>query len=296
MNRIFLIIQIFIFSICITNIYASDFPGAAQSLAMKNDSRATALGSAYTSIDNAGGCLYYNPAGIASIKRMMFSASVNLGLAESFFADTSVFMPFNFGTAAVGFHYFGIPSDQIFDPDGTSLGTASDNDLDLYAAFGKKIINNFFAGLGAEFVDHKHINSSAILFGFNTGLIYKSGRFNFGLSYKDILIADNLNFGMSSKWPLLNLLLTGDVSYYFYGKVTAGVGAEYTILNLISFRAGYKYGYTLGALSFGIGFLPPIPSGIKMTVDYSINPNMESSLGQMQSLNVQIALPVGNKK
>ncbi len=272
-------------------LWAGEYPALYESFLIKNDSRARALGEAYTAVEGSAGSLLYNPAGLAVVSDPLFSGSGYLGIAGSSSFSAIGVIPLKAISVAIGVNYFGTPSESIIAIDGTQDGNTKNNSLNIFAGAGRKLNQNLSAGLGIKAVNYSYLTTTQLKFGVDTGIQYKLDKYLLGFSFKDILFAENLNVGGCYQLPQIPLFVTADLSYFLYGQMMVKCGAEYTIAKMINVRAGYKVGADLDALSFGLGVLSPVINGMKISLDYSINPNAESALGQFQTLSIQIGLP-----
>lgn len=288
--------------------FAGLYPAGFDALFIKDYAPAQGMAEAYTSIKGDTGSLFYNPAGLAKVSDLNIGLNHYSGLFESKIELLTLANPVPFGVVGIGFNYFYLPSDKIYDGDGIYLFDAKNYDLIITGGFGKEfkeIGNGLRTGVNLKFGIQKVVDKNNFLFAIDIGGIYEIKRdFLVGLSVKDIGIFPkgekvdnsspaNLNFGVNHRFLEGKLLGSFDFSYYFYGQTYEKIGVEYTLLDIIFLRTGYKIGYDTGNLSFGVGILYRIKRwNSTMKFNYSFNLNtMSSEFGQVHCINCEILLP-----
>lgn len=142
------------------------------------------------------------------------------------------------------------------------------------------------SGDGGESYDRKENNVSAIAFDF--GILYKTGykSLNFAMSVRNFAkdltyereefqlpltfqvgVAMNMLDFTDADKDVHSLLLSVDASHPRSYSEQLKIGVEYTLLNLLSLRAGYRFPMDEPELNFGLGVHQRI-SGVGVGLDY----------------------------
>lgn len=190
-----------------------------------------------------------------------------------------------FGVAAA-FQYGMNPAYDIADAGGTLKGTYSPKDMQVNAAFAYRFLPFLSVGVNAGYASSSLAEGSS--YGTFVADAYLMGCFS---DFKVALGVANLGGGVTSaggaKFSLPSSVNLGagygkvfaekhgidvqlDADYYFEGGVSAAVGAGYTFNDLVSVRAGYRYGGespvpSFASVGLGVKFI-----GIRLDAAYLV--------------------------
>lgn len=263
---------IFIILLISFNLYPQSNPGAF--LRRGIDSKALAIGSAYTSIADGASSVYWNPAGLSGVQNNEFSGMYSfLTLDRSeYFASYAHNIKDLFSIGA-GWYRFGVNNIDGRDLNGQKTNQFDDSENSIMLAFSKEFYpleyGRFSLGFTIKYLVHSLYNNSASGLGFDFGLqTTVLEQFRVGFVIQDI--------GSSLKWDTesgikeqIPKVYRFGVSYFpeFYplfvsldyykiseqdGIVRLGTGIKF----LDSF--GLKAGYNGDNPTFGAFILLPI--------------------------------------
>lgn len=276
--------------------------------------RAIGLGSAVTAIPNDVNQMFWNPAGMAlKDEQMQASFSYNKWIAD--ISHNTAAISYNWegvGTVGVGVISFGlsgiaadrdIPLDPALKPFQIEQNTSSTydyRDLALQVSFARYVIENLSLGATLKYVSQTIDGQSATAFAVDFGSVYNIGvmdwtiaaRFNnlgSDMKYYDIAFGLPLSFSIGSaitpyKDGDNKLMLAVDAVKPQDGPQYFFTGAEYSFMNMIAVRGGWKLNYsgtddggttsrpaiksTIEGLSAGAGVVTNL-SGYALHLDYA---------------------------
>ncbi len=195
------------------------------------------LGNAFVAVADNPWAVYYNPAGLASLQSFETSVFVipqQFGLSQLRTISLAAAVPTNLGTFALGVSQFGF---ELYRETQVSLGIGETID---WGVSGGLTANLFHISLG----DYGSTQSATVDIGL---LAHFQEQVTLGFSYKNLLGAtvgsqkDRLpqvfSFG-TSYTPVNNFLLTLELEKDIRYPAIIKAGAEQTILDLLSIRAG----------------------------------------------------------
>ncbi|MEW6510963.1 MAG: PorV/PorQ family protein [Bacteroidota bacterium] len=257
--------------------------------------RQVGLGSAVTSLTGDVTNMYWNPAGItlATDQRAQAAFTYNKWFAD--LNQQAASISYNLedvGTIGLGFMTFGlsgIPADRDVYPGGSAelraleidkvtSDTYDYRDMVLQVSYARAITDQLSLGLSAKYISEKIDDKTATAVAFDFGSVYSIGilGWNIGarlsnlgsdMKFYDFAAPIPLTFSIgTSMTPLTDdmnsLMVTVDavkpqdgLQYYF-------VGGEYTFMEMISVRGGYKFNYS-GVDDGGNSFSPAIKTTVE---------------------------------
>lgn len=234
-------------------LYASNEGTAtATFLRLEQGARALGMGGAFVAIaDNSDG-IYYNPAGIAQIKKKEVSftySSLYQDIASSFL---SLALPTaKSGTFGMGLTYLTVGGIEAADSAGNMLGEISVYNMAATCAYAAKT-DGLCLGVGAKFIQQDYDVESGAGFAVDTGFIIELAKdmLSLGASALNIgpkaKIGDvknklpmNYRAGVGCK-PIDNLTLAADIEKPIDADNKLHAGAEYDYNSLLSVRVGYQ--------------------------------------------------------
>jgi hypothetical protein len=275
--------------------------------------REVALGTAVTGLQGEPDLMFYNPAGILQDQQLQASFNYNKWIAD--LKHNSAAVTYNLedvGTIGVGFVMLSVSGiaadrDNFSDPvlaaqqtDMNSSSTYDYRDVAYQISFAHKVMERLTLGVTLKGISETIDGQSVGAFAVDFGSVYQVGimdwtiaaRFNnlgSDLKYYDIAFGLPLSFTIGSsivpyKDANNRILLSVDAlkaqdgPQYFYS------GLEYTFMDLVSVRGGYKFNYSgtndggttnrvaydnnIEGLSLGGGFHTKV-SGAWIGVDYA---------------------------
>ena len=244
-------------------------------------SRASAMGEAYTAATNDVHLLYYNPAGIATLKHPMLSVQHQELILDTRLDNVSFAYPIHDGFLGISHTLFWVPPFDKIDIDGNTTGEANFINGAFTAGYGYdfKFIK---AGASMKYIyqviDGMQTHSVAfdlgILKGFYMFSPFDAPVRNFYVGFSFLNLGSNaggdplprqLRLGLAyqlTHWFTFNVdfvesIIEGSDLYDFIYGLDEGfrvnLGAEVSYLDIISLRAGWRLNDG-GMFSVGIGF------------------------------------------
>jgi len=236
--------------------------------------RAAGLGSAVTTIGGDVNQIFWNPAGTAlQDERFQATFSYNKWIAD--LKQNAAAIAYNMpgvGTIGVGFISFGvsgIPADRDiytspdltpFQIDQSTTPTYDYRDMAVAVNFSRYFFEKLTLGFTAKYVHEKIDDQSVAAMAFDFGSIYRIGvadwqigarMQNLGSDFKyyDIAYSLPLTFSIGTsikpyKDENNSVLVSVDGVKTTDGPQYLYAGGEYTFMNLISLRGGYKFNYS----------------------------------------------------
>lgn len=264
-----------------------------QFLSVSQSARATALGSAFTTVEGVPNAIFYNPAGIARISSR-FGIAVNY---FNFIADirhASAVVTFSPQGGQYGVFSFSVQSVDYGDLEGTQVwpneqgfidtGNFNPQALSIGVGYGRALTNKFVVGGQIKLVG-QYLGQSALPSGVTKDNVANVVAFDFGTIYKTGF--KSLSFGMSVRnfsqeikyeeegfqLPLTfriglsvdamdflmpdqeqhRLLVTFDAAHPRSFSEYINLGVEYLFMNTFALRFGYISGHTEYDYSLGFG-------------------------------------------
>jgi long-subunit fatty acid transport protein len=261
-------------------IYAAESAGQAGAyLKMGVGARALGMGSAFTAVANDSTAAFWNPAGLAKLKKHEASfmhANLTDDRDYNFFNYAHVLNKDgkNNGTLALSHINFGIDGipetredDQgnpILDANGNVriFSYFEDTETNTFISYGRAINDRFYAGLNLKYLKQKLFTNKADSMGLDFGFMYDCNeKTTLGLSIRDLgeSMDWNTNTGTKDDVPVTTtfgvahqcndkLLVSADLNKVEDMKVKLFCGAEYKLQDNVTLRVGsHDSDLTLGA-------------------------------------------------
>lgn len=266
---------------CLLHAAGSEGVSGADFLEIGVGSRPLGLGEAFTAAINDINAIYYNPAGLGTMKYSILSLMHQELILDSRFENVSIAFPLFYGYFGISNSVFWVPPFEKIDEEGNEVGKVYFYNASAVLAYGQSI---GFMEIGGSLkyiyqrVDTLVLHSVAFDFGvlkrlylyspfeapvrnFALGLSVQ----NIGSNAKDDPLPRTIRFGTSyylTKWLgiyidfIENLIDASDFYDFTYGfdesfRINSGI--EFSYFNIISFRAGYRFN-DIGKYSVGMGF------------------------------------------
>ncbi|MFH0991104.1 MAG: PorV/PorQ family protein [bacterium] len=277
-----------------------------QFLKIDMSSRAAAMGGSYITINNDATSMFYNPAGLARMestldifatKTQWFAGISYLGGGVAYnLGDWGTvgasWMTCDYGDDFIGTQYANTPSGYI------ETGNLNVTSYAGGFSYAKSLTNKFSIGaqvkycyqqLGENFIDAagtvRKNKVSGMAYDFGTIFYPGFKDFRIGMSirnfspefkYENEGFELPLTFVIGASMDVLDLLgehenpllVSVDATHPRDYTERLHVGAEYTFMKMISFRAGYKYNYDNERFTAGIGFQQDL-AGVGINIGYA---------------------------
>ncbi len=277
-------------------------------------SRPLGMGEAFTAQTDDINSIYYNPAGIASIKFPLLSIVHQELILDSRYENISLAHPLYGGKFAVSNSFFWVPQFDKVDIDGNNDGKVQFYNGVLTTAYAYDL-GPLYVGGSLKYIYQKidtlFVSSFAMDLGVLKGLYLYSpfdsptrnfhmgmSLLNIGTKAKDDPLPRMLRMGVSYKpthWLGINVDATEnfinssdlyDFTYLFEESFRVNTGFELNYLELVYLRGGWKFN-DAGTYSVGMGFNYSI-GDVAFSVDSSYSDN--GVFGPTYSFNVTFKL------
>lgn len=170
-------------------------------------------------------------------------------------------------SVALQYKGFSYPEYSIVSADGRVKGTFAPREMAAGVGVAFGITDNISVGASIRMVNSSLAkDDKGTGMGADVALKYEKDAFQAGLSinnfgskvkYAEVLYSLPLSARAGAAYSVKGLTLSIEADYILKGGFAAGAGAEYTLFDIVSLRAGYHYGKSTGALtsfaSAGIG-------------------------------------------
>lgn len=281
--------------------YASGSTGTSSAtfLEIGVGSRPLGMGEAFTAMIDDINSIYYNPAGLATLKFPQFSLMHQELILDSRFENITLAIPLFYGNLGVSSSVFWVPPFDKIDIDGNKTGQVQFYNTSLVLAYGQSL---GFMEVGGSLkyiyqkIDTLTTHSVAVDLGVLKRLYMYSPfdspvrNFSIGMSIQNLgtqaksdPLPRTIRLGASyylTKWlgfnvdVMENLINSSDLYDFTYGfseSFRIHTGIELTYFNIISLRAGYRFNEP-GSYTFGLGFNYAIKNvGFSIDTSYSDN-------------------------
>ncbi len=275
--------------------------------------RQISLGDTFTGIADDINTLSVNPAGIGFFSGKRISLMYMRYTEDFVFGYAAAGVPINKGFSSVGieFGYFSMNEFDSYNSVGENSGNSiTAGDIMLGISYGDKILRYFnidkdlSAGATVKFIKSEIAEDKINTFGADVGLLYKTTIFSFwkkrvnnfsaGISVQNIgIVYMPIKYRIGFGYNIYNdknnsILLGADVIFYNSDNVESSIGIEYTLLKIVSIRAGYKpLGIDTGKLTTGIGVSYNV-SGYVLLANYGNI--LMSDLGNIHTFSISVEL------
>ncbi|OGS65950.1 MAG: hypothetical protein A3J79_05665 [Elusimicrobia bacterium RIFOXYB2_FULL_62_6] len=277
--------------------------------------RATGMGEAHTAVSEDAYSVYWNPAGLALVEAPSLAGAYNSSFEDMQTQYFAAAWPLEYGsTLGLGISRFAVSPFQGYDSLGVRTEMVDASGLSVGFAYGKTFLKDEIArpvlnaGAGLKYISSRLDDASAGAFALDAGALYTFRPASYRLfnmpaqEYSLALAVRNLGTGLKyddDTTPLPSAVSLG-VSWRSHPKENArltvsldnvlqagdgyylAAGAELTLMDLLSLRAGWRSGQDEGSgIRAGLGFRLAA-----VDLDYSISPFGE--LGNMHKLGLSM--------
>jgi len=286
-KKIFIVLSIFFI---FTQVYAGDEGTAGAVILSQNPgARASGMGGAYAAAQNDVSCIYYNPAGLATLRGGQSTFAYQTGIADDSFGVVNFGFPNAKGAFAGSFIYYNAGNIELIDISGNSKTVKAQQDYLASLSYGRKLFGDFSVGLSGKVLQSTLVEDfSATAFCADFGGLYSRNNFSLGAAAQNIgsglkydgetdPLPQNIRAGVS--YRANNLIMGLDIVKPNDGDMKKNLGMEFLLGKSFALRAGYKSGYDLSSLTFGFGIKLK-----KINIDYAMAPMDEMDTVQRVSL------------
>jgi len=250
-------------------------------LDMGAGARASGMGGAFTAIADDPSAIYWNAAGLGIIKSPGFALTYNRWFMDTMFSQFLFAYPFSTGALGADIVYMNLGEMPLRDEFGTATGAIYPYIIGGSLGYGVSF-GVFSTGAAVKIIRQSGGNVSNEAFAADAGMLFKTGIFSAGLSLQNAgngsgySLPMNINAGAAVKFVNTAehaLLIDVDSQYLFKDDFSMSVGAEYTFMDLLTLRTGYKAYFGqfdpegLKGISAGMGI-----KIANIKVDYAIAP------------------------
>lgn len=277
-------------------------------------SRPLGMGEAFTAEINDINSLYYNPAGLATLRFPVLSVVHQELILDSRYENISVAFPLYEGRIAFSNSLFWVPAFDKIDIDGNTTGKVNFYNGNFSIGYGYDL-EFVYVGASMKYIyqkiDSLFINSFAFDIGILKGMYLYSpfdspvrnfhigfSILNIGTKAKDDPLPRMIRLGVSYKpthWLGLNMDITEnfittsdlyDFTYGFEESFRLNLGIELNYLELLYFRTGWRFNDG-GTYSIGFGF-NYVVQNVAFNIDTSFSDN--GIFGPVYSINATFKL------
>lgn len=230
---------------------------------------------------------YWNPAGLTRVKKPQLALMHNEWFAGINHEFVGFALPLgSVGTVGVSSSYLSFGELQGRDREGNETTIFRPYDLAVILSYARSLGSAFAVGTNAKFLREQIADESGTGIAFDFGALYTFSDTPLAIGFNAQHLGPRVQFveeafglpvtfrlGVAYKLWNDALTLTTDIIRPSDNHIAAGVGAEYSIGNILHLRTGYKYqlgGNDLGAISglaggFGLTLL-------RFQLDYALVP------------------------
>lgn len=220
-------------------------------LDMGAGARSLGMGEAFTAVADDSSAIYWNPAGLGTIKKAEAALTYNKWYMDTMFSQFLFAFPLSTGAIGAYLVYMNLGEVPMRDTYGVTSGSVypyiAGGSIGYGLSFG-----NISAGASIKLIGQSTGSKSDMAFAADAGALFKTGIFSAGLSLQNAgsggaySLPINIKGGVAVK--ILNsaqhmLLVAVDSQYLFKDAFSLSAGAEYVFMELLAVRAGYKAGF-----------------------------------------------------
>lgn len=264
--------------------HARPGPGstAANFLKLGVGPRAVAMGEAFTGLADDANSVFYNPAGLGTVKRQEVQLMHNdyyEGITQEWGAYA--YPTAHFGTIGAGFNLLKIKPFDAFDELDQRTGQIDASDMAALLSYARGVGegHRLSIGMTGKYIKSRLAGFSASAVAFDAGALYLYGhegsfetRYRFGASIRNLgndlkfieegfPLPQSLHLGASRDAPMphpmedMRLILLVETVIPRDGLPYPSAGVEFRIVRELALRAGYRGNQETGlGVSAGIGF------------------------------------------
>lgn len=273
-------------------------------LKIDTGARPTAMGGAYTALADDVNALYYNPGGLAHLKRREVGATHAQWLGNTTFDFLGYAMPTKYGSFGLGVTRLGLGDIKNRDANRNVSGSFQASDTAYTLGYSRSVAR--WTGLGAnlKYLQSRIGQYSASAVAFDLGVHQRIPGRPLSLGFSVLNLGNGMKFldqrdplplsiGVGASYRIAGAMqLTMDVRREVYDRETNfSIGSEYALLPTLAVRAGYisTLAQQTGSSSGGLDALGGLGGGLGLKLgryrfDYTFTPY--GNLGNAQRLSL----------
>jgi len=273
-------IVILLFALLINNSKSYSTEPGFEFLRNEVGARPAALAGAFVGIEGDLNSIFYNPAGISTIRYKVGTITYTDHLLDINAGVLGYAQPiFNKGVIGIGINYINYGEFEGRDEYSNETGTFGAYDYSIILSYADEIFKNVKTGISGKFINSKIENYSANAFAFDLGVIYRIEKYdlNIGFSFMNVgsttkafintkeSLPSHIKGGVSKKLAHLPVILCGEIRMFDDSKFQYLGGGEIIFNEKIKGRLGYNssgrdqhFGITddtYAGFSAGLGFV-----------------------------------------
>lgn len=276
--------------------YAADI-GGGEILTVPVSVKANGMGGSFVAVADNASAVFWNPAGMIHIQKKDISITQNKYITGINEASLIFSYPTKYVVLTGAYLNFFTPSEDILDENGALTGNSFSyrTDVPLLSIAGKQWKRISWGVTGKWFKEKISDFSQTTLSG-DVGGLYSGRYLNFGLSVQNIGKINNLLLPIIYRtglaWKVRSLVFSGEYNAYSSVgqkyKNSANFGMQYTLMESISLRWGYRALDDLTKWTVGLG----LKYG-RSSLDYAFVPYGALGNSHQVALHFQFGKPVG---
>ncbi len=270
------------------------------------DARSSSMAGSFVSMENDANIIFYNPAGLSTIKNSKASIGFFKYLLDINSGNVSYTQKYkDYGYFGIGIRYINYGTFDKYDEDLNELGTFGANDIAVSIGYANKYENRFNFGGNLKYIYSKYDEYGSSAIAFDAGALVQIPEYmtSVGISILNVgtqidsyidtkeKLPLDIRFGITKKLEHLPLTvnfglcrLADDYDKFFDRFKNIIIGGEFNVNEYVDLRIGYnnqqrqdlKTGTAIGLAGFSTGL--GIKYEDKYFLDYSFN-----SLGKIGS-------------
>jgi len=227
------------------------------------DARAVGMAESFTAMHGSVSCLHYNPAGLANLSENQVLLMYQRGIAEDNLAVVDVGIPSPMGTFAAGLLYYNMGNIELIDTSGNERTVNAQTDYLVTVSYSYPVVRTVSVGLNAKMLQSTLVEEEkGTAYAVDLGVLCLINKLNVGLAVQNIgsemkYIDEGDELPMTVRggisYQIEDLLTSVDIIKPNDGNIKGHIGLEYLVGEIIALRTGYKIGYDLDSVTFGLG-------------------------------------------
>ncbi|MBN1542709.1 PorV/PorQ family protein [candidate division KSB1 bacterium] len=265
------------------SLFAADGDGgyAGAFLRMGAGVRGLSMGSAFAGVSDDVSAAYWNPAGLARVRRAQLLGAYSSSSLDRSQVYTAVAFPGSgLGTIAVSWLNLSIDDIDGRDAQGNDTGSFSHSENAFFVSFGKSLLPAFSVGANLKVLSTSLASHHAMGVSGDIGVLFRpSSLVAVGLTVTDVnslikwdtashrseIIPMTIRGGVSFTPTGLPLILAADIDKNDKQKARFHLGAEYVLVSSLVVRAGLDN----GSLAAGLSLRLPLAGGGIENLDFA---------------------------
>lgn len=229
--------------------------------------RAMGMGEAYTAVADDASAVYWNAAGLGTIKNIQVALTYDKWFVDTMFSQAMFAYPLSAGTIGADIVYMNLGELKLRDIYGAGTGTVNPYVIGGSVGYGISF-GDVSAGAALKVITQSTNKTQSAAFAGDAGAMYRMGIFSAGLNLQNMGVGSGYSLPMNIKAGVAikpvnlarhGLLIALDTQCLFKDAFSLSAGAEYVYDNMLAARLGYKFGFSqtnldgIKGLSGGVG-------------------------------------------